>query len=99
MEKKKKFKKGDKVYIINDRYNHPNPAIVECEIEKIITEDRLKSWSNKEVYRKKKHYDIIGLVAKLAWVKYKNAYGRLIEEWVAVDILKHNSSDFKEFIN
>jgi len=100
----KKFKKGDKAYIIaTSKYDwyHQNPIVVSCEIEKVTTEDRVKSWNQKEIYRRKPKIieASVNYPSKMAWINYIDPKGELHEEWVYQDVLKRNPNEFKEFIN
>jgi len=50
------FKKGDKAYIIvNETLMQYDSIVTECKIEKIVTEDRIKNYSKKDVTRKRRN--------------------------------------------
>jgi len=98
--KTKNLKKGDKAYIIVD------DVIIECHIEKITTEDRIKSYSSKSIFQKSKVKVIIRddanystcYPAKLAWISYVDIKGQLHERWEECDLIKKNANEFLEFI-
>jgi hypothetical protein len=96
--KTKNFKKGDKAYIII------NEMIIECTIEKITTEDRIKSYSSKGIYQKPKWINqeklnyLINYPVKLAWISYIDTKGQTQERWEECDLIKRNANEFVEFI-
>ncbi len=91
------LKKGDKAYIIEDS------IIIECTIEKITTEDKIKNVSSSDprTYRKPKftvdpsYGNTSNYPEQFAFISYLTNNG-LTKKWRELDSIK---KDPKEFIN
>lgn len=101
---KVKWKKGDIVFriVYKDEMYMTGELIVPCKIEKISTEDRIKSWDNKTVLRKKPKIieSSFSYPQQIAWINYVDPNGKYCEGWVFSDVLKRNPQEFlKEVLN
>lgn len=94
------FKKGDTVYaVVAKPGKMVADAITECTIDKLTTDDRLKSYSEKAVNRAKSEFKTVGDSPKqLAWVTDK--YGvNPFKEWVETDRLQREPTGHFNTIN